>query len=77
MDERMALEQFIEEDLAEAAEAGRKAVEKQFEKDTAGGMEHFTGLAGIMKDRQQELVRIVEEDLDSWYDEDHIIRGED
>lgn len=29
------------------------------------------------EDSQQELNRIIEEDLDSWFDEDYIVRGED
>lgn len=31
----------------------------------------------VEKDRQRELSRIIEEDLDSWFDETHIVRGED
>lgn len=31
----------------------------------------------IERDRRGELARIIEEDLDFWFDEDHIVRGTD
>lgn len=63
-DERM-LSEVIKEGMAEAMAAGNQAVWELFQKDTAGGMDHFTGLADLSR-----------EDLEADA-EDHIIRGTD
>jgi hypothetical protein len=65
MSDERTLGEVIRDGMAEAMAAGNQAVWEQFQKDTAGGMEHFTGLAGLSRE-------VLETDA-----EDHIIRGTD
>lgn len=59
------LQDVINDGVTEAADAAHEAVMQEFEKNTAGGMDHFVGLAGISRE-------VMEMDA-----EDHIIRGVD
>lgn len=64
IDER-TLAAAIRDGLTEAADAAHEVVMREFEKNTTGGMNHFTGLAGLPQ-------KVLEADA-----EDHIIRGVD
>lgn len=58
------LQDFIQDGMAEAAEAAHEAVMRELDKNTKGPW-NFTGLAGVPRD-------VMEEDA-----EDHIVRGTD